>query len=88
MAVHAYLHSILEACNSLLRNDYEIVSFFCRGTPPQMMIELRDCPALRALIRVGIASYQEHGCDTDGPWRKGMFHRLGVTAFWRERGAA
>lgn len=88
MNVAAYTHSILEAANSLLRNDYQIVAFFCRYNPQQLMIELHDCPGLRALARTGVANYEEQGRDELGPYRTGYFTRGVVTAFWRERGAA
>ncbi len=88
MNVAAYTHAILEAANSLMRNDYRIVAFFCRYEPQQLMIELQDSAALRALARVGVASYDDQGHDELGPYRTGFFTRGVVTAFWRERGGA
>lgn len=88
MNVAAYTHSILEAANSLLRNDYQILGFFCRYNPQQLMIELKDCPGLRGMARTGVATYDDQGHDELGPYRTGFFTRGVVTAFWHERGAA
>ena len=88
MAVHAYVHNILAAANSLLRNDYRIKAFFGQGHPSRMVIELYDAPALRDLVRCGIAAYYEQGCDGDGPYRLGGFERAGVNVMWRERGGS
>lgn len=88
MNVGAYVHEILAAANSLLANDYQILSFFARYNPQQLMIELKDSPALRRLALLGTATYDDQGHDETGPYRTGFFTRGAVTAFWRERGGS
>lgn len=85
MNVHAYVHTILEAANSLLRNDYEIVAFQADIITRTPIIWLKDCPHVRDLIRVGVASYDRTGADDTGPYRIGVFARAGVTVQWLER---
>jgi hypothetical protein len=88
MDVGAYVHAILDVANSLMRNGYVIHACFFQGRPSRMVIELYDAPALRDLVRVGQAAYYEHGCDDDGPYRRGAFERGGVNVIWVERGGA
>jgi hypothetical protein len=85
MAVHAYLHAILEAANSLLRNDFEVVAFQADIVTRLPVLWIKDCPHTRALIRVGQASYDRTGSDATGAYRIGVFERLGVTVQWLER---
>jgi hypothetical protein len=85
MNVPAYVHSILEAANSLLRNNFEVVAFEAAwvGLPP--VIWIKDTPHTRDLARVGVASYDRSGNDENGPYRIGCFERDGVKVQWFER---
>ncbi|OHC68605.1 MAG: hypothetical protein A3H93_09080 [Rhodocyclales bacterium RIFCSPLOWO2_02_FULL_63_24] len=85
MNVHAYVHTILEAANSLLRNDYEVIAFQADIVSKTPILWLKDCPHVRELVRVGIASYDRTGADDTGAYRVGVFSRCGVTVQWLER---
>lgn len=85
MAVHAYLHAILDAANSLLRNDFEVVAFQADIVSRLPILWIKDCPHTRDLIRVGQASYDRSGSDDSGTYRIGVFERCGVTVQWLER---
>ncbi|MDO8931846.1 MAG: hypothetical protein Q7U97_05585 [Rhodocyclaceae bacterium] len=83
--VHAYVASVLEAANSLMRDGFEIMAFLADAITPAPVIWVNDCSRLRNLARVGIASYERTGQDKDGPYRVGVFVRCGVTVQWLER---
>lgn len=85
MAVHAYLHAILEAANSLMRNDLEVVAFQADIVTRLPILWIKDTPQVRNLVRCGYASYDRSGSDATGPYRIGVFERLGVTVQWLER---
>lgn len=85
MNVHAYVHSILEAANSLLRNDLTVAAFDADGDTRKVALRVNDCPLLRRMAELGQASYDCSGRDEQGPYRVGVFYRCGVTVYWRER---
>lgn len=85
MAVHAYVHTILEAANSLLRNGFEIMAFQADIVTPKPVLWLKDCLHLRKLASLGQAGYDRAGTDENGPYRIGSFDRCGVTCQWLER---
>lgn len=85
MNVHAYVHTILEAANSLLRNNFEIIAFQADIVTKTPILWLKDGPHVRDMIRVGLASYDRSGSDGTGPYRIGCFERCGVTVQWLER---
>jgi len=83
--VHAYVHTILEAANSLLRDELEIIAFNADISTHKPVIWVNDCPRVRNLARVGQASYQRQGHSADGPYQVGVFERCGVSVQWMER---
>lgn len=83
--VHAYVASVLEAANSLMREGNEIIAFEADIITPAPVIWLNDSPRLRNLARVGVAGYERTGQDSSGPYRVGVFTRCGVTVQWIER---
>lgn len=85
MNVGAYVHSIMEAATSLMRNDYEILAFQADVVTNTTILWLKDSPRVRELARVGIASYDRCGADATGAYRIGVFSRCGVTVQWLER---
>lgn len=85
MNVPAYVHSIMEASNSLLRNDLTVAGFEADGDLKKVALRVHDCPLLRRMATLGQASYDCSGRDEQGPYRVGVFYRCGVTVFWRER---
>lgn len=85
MNVPAYVHSILEAANSLLRNNLEVVAFEAAYVGLTPVIWIRDTPHTRDLARVGVASYDRVGSDENGAYRIGCFERCGVRIQWFER---
>ena len=88
MNVPAYVHSILEAANSLLRNNLEVVAFKAAYVGLAPVIWIRDTPHCRDLVRVGVASYDRVGSDENGAYRIGCFDRCGVKVQWFERVSA
>jgi hypothetical protein len=88
LAVHAYVKNILDAANSLLRDGrLTIIAFKALGHPPAPTIWVLDCPYVRNMARVGIASYDRQGSDEYGTYRIGKFERCGVNVEWIEREA-
>lgn len=85
MAVHAYLHAILQAANSLLRSGMEVVAFQADIVTRQPVLWIKDTPKVRNLARCGFASYDRTGSDATGSYRIGVFECLGVTVQWLER---
>lgn len=86
LAVHAYVKNILDAANSLLRDGrLTIIAFHVSGHPPVPTIWVTDCPYVRNMARVGIASYDRQGTDALGTYRIGQFERCGVNIEWIER---
>ncbi len=86
ISVHAYVRSILEAANSLLRDgNMTIIAFQATGHPPTPTIWVHDCPYVRNLARVGLAQYERQGRDEHGAYRVGQFTRCGVFVEWIER---
>lgn len=85
MNVHAYVHAVLDATNSLLRNDFEIVAFEAHVVAHRPVIWLKESPHLRRMVELGQASYDRTGSDDFGTYRIGVFERCGVTVQWLER---
>lgn len=85
MNVDAYLHSVMEAATSLLRNNLEVAGFHADGDAGAVALWVRDCPLVRRMALLGEAAYLRSGVDADGPYRDGVFYRCGVTVIWRER---
>lgn len=85
MNVSAYVHSILEAANALLRNDLEVVCFMADVVSTMPVLWIKDTPRARALIAANEASYDRSGSDENGPFRIGCFKCDGVQVQWFER---
>jgi len=85
MNVGAYVHSIMEAATSLMRNGLVVAGFNADGDNRTAALRIEDCRLARRMVELGQANYVKSGHDEDGPYRVGMFYRCGVTVFWNER---
>lgn len=79
------LDAILEAANSLLREELIITAFQADIVTARPVLWIKDCSRVRNLARVGVASYDRVGHNEDGAYRVGVFERCGVTVQWMER---
>lgn len=86
LLVASRLISIMDAANSLLRDNFRIVNLDVRSLCVKPAIWIAVEARLAGLVARDEAYYCAQGHDDSGPYRIGQFERCGCRVCWKERG--
>jgi hypothetical protein len=86
LLVERRLISIMDAANSLLRDNFTINQLDVRSLCVKPAIWIAVEARLAGLVARDEAYYCAQGHDDIGPYRIGQFERCGCRICWKERG--